>query len=46
MWEVDQGGMKLFGTLGRSKKTIAMLRERCWPQTAKPEGDKMCKVFV
>ena len=36
--KVDECGMEKFGTLDRSKKTIAILGDRWWPQTAKQEG--------
>ena len=29
-----------------SQKTIAILRDRWWPQTAKQDGDKICKIFL
>ena len=37
--------MEKFGTLDSNEKTIAILEDRWWPQTAKQEGDKMSKIF-
>ena len=39
MRKIDKCGMEKFGTLDRSEKTIAILRDRWWPQTATQEGD-------
>ena len=38
--------MEKFGTLDSSEKTIAILGDRWWPQTAKQEGDKISKKFL
>ena len=38
MKKVDECGMEKFGTLDSSEKTIAILGDRWWPQTAKQEG--------
>ena len=38
--------MEKFGTLDSSEKTIAILGDRWWPQTAKQEGDKTSKKFL
>ena len=35
-----------FGTLDSSERTIAILGDRWWPQTAKQEGDKISKTFL
>ena len=40
MRKIDECGMEKFGTLDRSQKTIAILEDRWWPQTAKQEGHK------
>ena len=45
MGKMDECGMEKFGTLGASEKTIAILGDRWWPQTAKQEGDKISKRF-
>ena len=39
MWKIDECDMEKFGTLESSEKTIAILGDRWWPQTAKQEGD-------
>ena len=41
MRKIDECGMEEFGTLliYSSEKTIAILGDRWWPQTAKQEGD-------
>ena len=41
MRKVDECDMKKFGTLDSSEKTIAVLGDRWWPQTAKQKGDKL-----
>ena len=41
MRKVDECDMERFGTLDSSEKTIAILGDRWWPQTAKQEGDKI-----
>ena len=38
--------MKEFGRLESSKKTIAVLGDRLWPQTAKQDGDRINKQFL
>ena len=45
MREIDEGGIEGFDTLDSSEKTIAILRDRWWPQAAKQEGDKISKTF-
>ena len=41
MRKIDECGMEKFGTLNSSEKTIAILGDRRWAQTAKQEGDKI-----
>ena len=41
MRKVDECDMEKFGTLDDSEKTIAILGDRWWPQTAKQEGEKI-----
>ena len=38
--------MEKVGTLDSSEKTIAILGDRWWPQTAKQKGDKISKQFI
>ena len=42
----NEGGMKSFDALDSREKTIAIMGGRWWPQTAKQEGDKICKRFL
>ena len=44
--EVNEGGMNLFEALDNMEKTIAILGDRCWSQTAKQDGDNICKRFL
>ena len=44
--EIDKCGMEKFGKLDSSEKTIAILGDRWWPQTAKQEGGKISKQFL
>ena len=45
--KIDECDMEKFGTPDRREKTIAMLGDRSWPNTAKQEGDKKSKtVFI
>ena len=37
---------KKFGTLDSGEKTIAILGDRWWPQTAKQQGDKISVNFL
>ena len=46
MRKLDVCDMKEFGRLGSSKKTIAILRDRWWPQTAKQDGNRISKRFL
>ena len=39
MREIDECDMEEFDTLDSSERTIAILRDRWWPQAAKQEGD-------
>ena len=45
MRKIAEGEMEKFGTLNGREKTIAVLGDRWWPQTAKQEGDKVRKTF-
>ena len=38
--------MEEFGRLESSEKTIAILGDRWWPQTAKQDGDRMSIQFL
>ena len=38
--------MEEFGRLESSEKTIAILGDRWWPQTAKQDGDRTSKQFL
>ena len=38
--------MEELGRLKSSEKTIAILGDRWWPQTAKQKGDKISKEFL
>ena len=44
--EVNEGGMNLFDALDNREKIIAILGDRCGPQTAKQNGDNICKRFL
>ena len=46
MRKIDECGVEKFGTLDISAKTIAILRDRWWPQTAKQVGDKISTTYV
>ena len=43
VWNICECDMEKFGTLDSSEKTIAILGDRWWPQTAKQEGGKISK---
>ena len=45
MGKINEYGMEKFGTLDSSDKTLAILGDRWWPQTAKQEGDEISKQF-
>ena len=38
--------MEEFGRLESSEKTVAILGDRWWPQTAKHDGDRISKQFL
>ena len=46
MKKLDGREMEEFGRLESSEKTIAILGDRWWPQTAKQEGDRISKHFL
>ena len=39
--KLDACDMEEFGILENSEKTIAILGDRWWPQTAKQDGDRI-----
>ena len=43
MSKIDECDKEKFSVLNGSEKTIAILGDRWWPQTAKQEGDKTSK---
>ena len=46
MRKIDERDMEKFGTLDCSEKTIAILRDRWWPQKVKQDGDKLGEKVV
>ena len=46
MGKLNERDMEEFGRLESSEKTIAILGDRWWPQTAKREEDKISKQFL
>ena len=46
MRKLDVCDMEEFGRLESSEKTMAILGDRWWPQTAKQDGDKISKQFL
>ena len=46
MRKLDVCDMKEFGRLESSEKTIAILRDKWWPQAAKQDGDRISKQFL
>ena len=46
MRKMDECDMEKFGALDGSEKTIAILGDRWWPQTAKQKGGKIRKLFL
>ena len=47
MRDLDKRGVtSSFDALDRREKTIAILGDRWWPQTAKQDGDKICRRFL
>ena len=45
MRKIDNCDIEKFGTLHSSEKTIAILGDKMWLQTAKHAGDKISKTF-
>ena len=45
MRDLDKSGMESFDALDSREKTIAILGDRWWPQTAKQDGDMMWEVL-
>ena len=43
MRDLKKSSMKSFDALDSREKTIAILGDRWWPQTAKQDGDKICR---
>ena len=43
MRKIDEHGMENFGSLDSSEKTVAILGDKWWAQTAKQEGDMTSK---
>ena len=46
MRDLDQNGMKSFDALDSREETLAILGDRWWLQTAKQDGDKICRTFL
>ena len=46
MRKLDVCDMEEFGRLESSEKTIAILGDRWWPQTAKKDGERICQQFI
>ena len=46
MRKLDVCDMEEFGSLEVSEKTIAILGDRWWPQTAKQDGDRISKQIL
>ena len=46
MKKLDVCDMEEFGRLESSEKTIAILEDTWWPQTAKQDGDGISKQFL
>ena len=46
MRKVDVFDMEEFGRLESSEKTIVVLGDRWWPQTAKQDGHRICQHFL
>ena len=46
MGKVDVCGMEESGRLESGEKTIAILGDGWWPQTAKQDGDEISKQFL
>ena len=45
MRKIDECDVEKVGTLDNGEKTIDVLSDRWWPQTARQEGDKINKTF-
>ena len=45
MGHVDKCDTEKFGTLDSSEKTVVILGDRWWPQTAEKEGGKLSKTL-
>ena len=45
MRKLDVCDMEEFGRLESREKTISIPGDRCWPQTAKQDGDRIRKNF-
>ena len=43
MRDLNKSGMESFDALDDWEKTIAILGDRWWPQTAKQDGDEICR---
>ena len=46
MSKIDECDKEKFSVLNGSEKTIAILGDRWWPQTAKQEGDRIGKKYI
>ena len=46
MRDVNEGGIKSCDALESREKTIAIIGNRWWPQTAEHDGDKICRRFL
>ena len=46
MRKIDECGMEKLGTLDCNEKTIAIIGDRWWPQTAQQEGDKKSRKWI
>ena len=46
MRDLDKSGMKSFDALDSREKTVAKPGYLWWPQTAKQDGDKICRRFL
>ena len=44
--KIGECDMEKFGTLDSREKTIAILGDRRWPQTAKQPGDKLSLIHI
>ena len=46
MRDLNKSRMESFDALDSREKTIATLGDRWWPQTAKQDGDTICRMFL